>query len=108
MGLGRIAVRDLTGPSGAREERVTRGERGSGGTAAGLADARGAGPRWSRGAGVGRCGAKKRKKVGLGWVGGVGLLDHVLGCGLGCRSGMRWAAGLGERKGETGPAWDLG
>ena len=44
----------LTGPSGAREEWVTRGERGSGGTAAGLADARGAGPRWSRGAGVGR------------------------------------------------------
>jgi len=39
----------------------------------------GAGPRWSWGAGVGRCWAKKRKKAGLGWVGGVGLLDHVLG-----------------------------
>jgi len=39
----------------------------------------GAGPRWSWGAGVGRCLAKKRKKAGLGWVGGVGLLDHVLG-----------------------------
>ena len=21
---------------------------------------------------------------------------------------MRWAAGLGERRGETGPVWDLG
>ena len=50
------------------------GERG-----AGLADALGTGPRWSWGAGVGRCWAKKRKKAGLGWVGGVGLLDHVLG-----------------------------
>ena len=46
------------------ERRLTRG---------------GAGPRWSWGAGVGRCWAKKRKKAGLGWVGGVGLLDHVLG-----------------------------
>ena len=57
--------------------RCERGLRGSG--ALGLLTRGGAGPRWSWGAGVGRCWAKKRKKAGLGWVGGVGLLDHVLG-----------------------------
>jgi len=67
VGLGRVAVRGLTGPSGAREERVTRGERGSGGN----------GPlaRWAglRAEGKGReVVGRTRKRAGprgFGWAG---------------------------------------
>ena len=72
MGLGRVAVRGLTGPSGAREERVTRGERGSGGTG-----------RWLAGL---ACGLRERE--GRWWAGRGKELGHGGECAAG------WAAGV--------------